>query len=49
MVNTEYTFLDKHLTKKVLGGLDETCRLCDEFSFFFFFFAKIIFEVSIAF
>ena len=27
-------FLDEHLTQKVLGGLDETCRFCDEFSFF---------------
>ena len=42
MVNTEYTFLDKHLTQKVLGGLDETCRFCDEFSIFFLF-AKTIF------
>ena len=35
MINTEDTFLDKHLPQKVLGGLDEVCRFCDEFSFFF--------------
>ena len=33
--NTEDTVLDKRVPQKVLGGLDEGCRFCDEFSFFF--------------
>ena len=31
MINTKDTFFDKELPQKVLGGLDEVCRLCDEF------------------
>ena len=34
MIDTKDTFFDKELPQKVSGGLDEVCRLCDEFSFF---------------
>ena len=34
VINTEDTFLDRHLSQKVPGELDEICKLGDEFSFF---------------
>ena len=34
MINTGDTFFDKELAQNVTGGLDEVCRLFDEFSFF---------------
>ena len=46
MINTEDTFLDKHLPQKVPGGLNEVCRFCDEYSFFWQ--KKYLFEDSVA-